>query len=386
MLTIVGFVTMTLSGTPATRLDPGPPRIEALAPHAAEPRVTPWSEGLPGEALEFQRRMIGPHCRQADPARADWLTTANPLRRPGEPPTWLAWSEGEVVGIQAGIAGELAIGPRRYPITWAVDLMVDPEHRGRGVASALVEAQHGTSRVQLAYGVTEGGAATLKRAGSVHVATASAYLFPCDARVVTAKAPGRVGAALARAAVAPVLAALGAVTRRAARRTHLAPIAEFGTGVDAIWDEVRSEYPVVVPRDSTWTRWRFDECPQRNEFERYEVVRGGRAVGYVVLRESEWQGQPVLEIVDYLVRRRHLRGLFARVAVLARRRSAAAVVCITLNRPARHQLRSIGFVNRKRAAELFRVMVNIDPADPLLHVLADPDALFLTCADGDVDE
>jgi GNAT superfamily N-acetyltransferase len=354
-------------------------------------RIVP-RDGIPGDAREFQERMYGPGCRQSDPARADWLTTANPHRREDEPSAWIARhdDEGEhpdeVVGVVAGIPAELEVGSHRYPVTWAVDLVVDPDHRGKALASNLVRAHRETTSLQLAFGLSNGGFAAFARSGAVHVATARAYLHPCSSRVVDAKAPHAGVAAVGRVVAALPLAALRAVTRAAGRGTSLSAIDAFDGRVDMIWRAVRNDYPVIVPRDSRWARWRFDECPQRDEYERYEVVRRGFVVGYVVLRETVWEGEPALEIVDYLVHHRHVTGLFARVAVLARERDKSAVVCVTLNEPAHHRLRRVGYLHRRRASEAFRVMVNTHRDDPLLDVLSEPDALFLTCADCDVDE
>ena len=349
--------------------------------------VEPAREALPSELQEFQRRMVGQDCRQADPARADWLRTrSNPYRREGEPDTWIARSGDAVVGVQAGIPFELAVGSEPCPATWAIDLMVDPEHRGHGLASSLVRAHQRSSRVEVAFGLSDGGFAIMMRTGAIPVGTASAYVHACDGRVLERKFGTEASGRPARLAGSVAAAGLGARCRLAARGTQLVPIESFDEHVDQIWREVASDYRVIVPRDSRWTRWRFDECPHRGEFERYYVFHRGRRIGYVVLRESTWKDLPTLEIVDYLARPRDVARLFASVAILARRRTKAAVECITLNAGVRHQLRLLGFVNRMDASRALRVTVRTQPGEPLRTPLCEPDAFFLTCADSDVDE
>ena len=345
------------------------------------------TEILPEGLQQFQRRMVGRNSRQADPARAEWLMPCNPYCEDDVPPVWVAQEDGSVVGVQASVPVDLKVGPEVCRASWAIDLVVDPEHRGQGIASSLVRAHQEHSRVEVAFGLSDGGFAIMMQTGATHVGAASAYLFACDERVAAAVAANtRVPRSVARSVAAAPLAGLRALAGSRSRRTTFVPIARFDESVDEIWRAASRDYRVIVPRDLTFLRWRFDESPHRDEYERFYVEHAGRRIGYVVFRESTWRDLPTLEILDYLARPEDLERLFAGSIRFARRRGKAAVICLTLNERARRPLRRLGFLVRRKASRKLRVTVHTEADDPLHATLREGDAYFLTCADSDVDE
>jgi hypothetical protein len=364
-----------------------PAALNSAVPNPAPGSVAfeTGADAVPPELRDFQRRMYGGG-RQADPERATWLTTWNPYRTPGDPSVWFARAGNSVVGLQASIPVELEVGADRYAASWAIDLVVDPARRGESIATTLVAAHQQASPIEIAFGLSDGGFSTMMRTGARHVGTASAYVFPCDHRVLAAKLRPRAARVAATAAAPTAISALRARARRAARGTRLVPFESFDAAVDDLWRQVSPYYPVIVPRDLRFTRWRFDQAPQRSEYERYSVIRRGKLIGYVVLRDSTWNGLPTLEIVDYLARPRDVARSFAAVALLARRRRKAAVECITLNDRARRQILGLGFVDRPNVSRGLRATVRTHDDVPVRSALSEPGAIFLTCADSDVDE
>ena len=60
---------------------------------------------------------------------------------------------------------------------------------------------------------------------------------------------------------------------------------------------------MIVPRDARFLNWRFVDCPEP-KYRRFVAERGGRAVGYVVLRRAEPVESPLGTIVDLYASRR----------------------------------------------------------------------------------
>jgi GNAT superfamily N-acetyltransferase len=344
-------------------------------------------DALATEVRDFQTRMLGARSRQVDPARWNWLTASNPQRTDDGCPVWIARDDDAVVGVLGAIPFELEVAGAACSASWAIDVMVDPLHRGRGIGTALVRAHQRSCRIALAFGLSDGGYATFRRAGESYVGTASSHAFACDPRIVASTArhsPTR--AAIARSVSTAPIAGLRALARLRAGRIELVAIDAFDEGVDRVWRDVSPFYRVVARRDATWARWRFDQSPDADGYRRYYVVHRGRMIGYVVFRASVWRDLPALEILDYFVRPRDVGRLFALAIRLARREGNATVLCTTLNTRAERTLRLMGFLKRKNAGATFRVTAYTDDGDPVREALHQRDGYFLTRADSDVDD
>jgi len=101
-------------------------------------RIEPFHVDHAGAVLQLAAALVGPDGGPGPrPGRGllDGLTS-----RPGREVTaWLAW-DGEGAGRPIGLVALIAAGPAgrvRHSIGW---LLVDPDHRRRGVGAALVQA------------------------------------------------------------------------------------------------------------------------------------------------------------------------------------------------------------------------------------------------------
>ena len=86
-------------------------------------------------------------------------------------------------------------------------------------------------------------------------------------------------------------------SRRRPGRTSIVEVDRFGPEIDELWERTRGDYPVIFPRDAQFLNWRFVDCPEPR-YRRFVARRGGRAVGYVVLRRAEPVELPQGIIVD----------------------------------------------------------------------------------------
>jgi hypothetical protein len=79
--------------------------------------------------------------------------------------------------------------------------------------------------------------------------------------------------------------------------TRITEVDRFGPEVDELWERTRGDYPAIFPRDAQFLNWRFVDCPEPR-YRRFVAERGGRVVGYVVLRRAEPVELPHGIIVD----------------------------------------------------------------------------------------
>jgi hypothetical protein len=92
-------------------------------------------------------------------------------------------------------------------------------------------------------------------------------------------------------------------SQNGALTTSIVEVDRFGPEIDELWERTRGDYPVICPRDARFLNWRFVDCPEPT-YHRFVAERGGRTVGYVVLRRPEPVELPNGVIVDLYASRR----------------------------------------------------------------------------------
>ncbi|HYD31436.1 MAG TPA: GNAT family N-acetyltransferase, partial [Azospirillaceae bacterium] len=202
------------------------------------------------EALHaFQRETFGPEARQADPAYFHWLFEENPHREPAGIHFWLVRRQNAVVGQQGGVPFPLKVGAGTARASWAVDLMVAPAWRLRGVGPVLTETQAASADVVLALGISDPAYKAYQRAGWIDLGHIPIYLRPLDIRRCLEVIPeggewlrrlARLAAPIAEGAV-PAARAMAAVAG-----TRLEPADAFDARADAVWIEAAPRYPVIA--------------------------------------------------------------------------------------------------------------------------------------------
>jgi len=345
--------------------------------------VRRYCNGDLAELRAFQARMHGAHSLLLDPARADWLFSRNPLRPDDGPAIWICRRGDRVVGTEAGIPFDLIVHGETCRGSWAVELMVDPEWRGRGVGPALSEAHRQSCRVSCGLSVSDAAHRSLLRRRSTDMGDVPMFLRLVDPRrVLRWEGAPRPVRYVAFPLIAPTLWLLDRMGRIGDKRTDLHPVDRFDQRADILWQKVSTLYPVISRRDAAWLRWRFDESPSRDEYRRYYVLHRERLIGYLVLRQTLWSGYMALAIVDYLAAPRDLARLLACSVDVARRLGAAAVLCNTLNVQAEAALRSSGFFRRRNQSVRFLTYTSDEPLGRVVH---NRSKWFITSADSDLD-
>jgi GNAT superfamily N-acetyltransferase len=283
--------------------------------------------------IAFRARAHGRDSRQASDAWWHWQAD-NPEQHGPELQAWISRRDGAIVGGQGGVPFRLKEGDRILPASWAVDLMVEPEWRLRGVGPVLTEALTRANELTAALGISDDAHRALLRGGWRDLGVLTTYIRPRDV-AWSARQAGlqerRAVAARALAHPALILSRLGTGLVARAMRTELRLMHRFDERVDQVWRGASPTYAVLAVRDHRMLSWRFDAVPNEDQCRRYYLMQGGRVRGYVVTRVEPMRGRPVLVILDYLASPRWVLPLLAHVNGLPEARSTAATVCQTLS-------------------------------------------------------
>jgi GNAT superfamily N-acetyltransferase len=283
--------------------------------------------------VTFRARAHGQDSRQASREWLRWLAD-NPEQDGNEPQAWLCRRDGAIVGSQSGVPFRLKEGQRIISASWAVDLMVEPEWRLRGVGPVLSEALVQSFELVAALGISDNAHRAFLRGGWRDLGVLPNYIRPGDIAWSARQAGldgGRAVAAGALARVALALSRLGCGLVARAMRTELRLVPRFDQRVDQVWRAAAARYAVMAVRDHRTLAWRFDAVPNADRCTRYYLMQGGRVRAYAVTRLDTMRGRRVLVIVDYLASPGWVLPLLARVFALPEARDSAAIICQTLS-------------------------------------------------------
>jgi hypothetical protein len=208
---------------------------------------------------------------------------------------------------------------KTFEAGWAVDIMVLQSHRGAGIGHRLHEAVASDVDILMALSMAEASRRMAERHGCVTLAevhqltrwvrldaaTVRRYLLVRSANHRWAHVVAHLACSVFQFHLLfprlanPSLRLRDFVKRslRAPRATSIVEVDYFGPEVDELWERTRGDYPVIFPRDARFLNWRFVDCPEPR-YRRFVANRGGRAVGYVVLRHAEPVELPRGIIVD----------------------------------------------------------------------------------------
>lgn len=341
-------------------------------------------------ALEaFQRDSFGTDAIQLDEAHFRWLFEEPPERDPEGMQLWVCKRNGGIVGQQAGIPFALKVGDRVRRASWAIDLMVAPEWRLRGVGPGLSESHAAASEAAISLSMTDAAYKSYKRAGWLDLGNVPTYLRVLDPPRCLRVSPydgglARMAARLGKPALTGASLACHAAARAFGGR--LVEIDHFDPRVDELWAAAAPQHTCIARRDWAFLNWRFDSIPTAQRHRRFYVMRRDTVMAYVVLRVDRWRGESVAVVCDYLARPGWLMPTFALLVERVRRERMAALLCRTLNPLAARPLSMMGFLclkNGLRQPTRMMARAAADRAD-LAPLLGDPRNWFVTAADSDM--
>jgi len=282
--------------------------IVRKASRSDRPAIARFIEDAYGERAQYK----------ATP-RWTWQFIDNPFgRRHGdEVPIWVAVDGDRVVGQVAVQTGLIQVDGKTFEAGWAVDIMILRSYRGAGIGHRLHDAVVDNVDILMALTMAQGSRQMAKKHGCVTLAevhqltrwvrldaeSVRSYLL---LRTVNHQRAYEVAQFSCNVfqfhRVFPLLAnpllRLRDWVKRLRRRSGATSIVE----VDRFGPEI------IFPRDAQFLNWRFVDCPEPT-YRCFVARRGGRAVGYVVLRRAEPVELPQGVIADLYASRSDLETL-----------------------------------------------------------------------------
>lgn len=320
----------------------------------------------------FHACHTGADGRQVRPDWIRWRFTDHPLRAEAGPELWLARRQGRVVGAQAGLPVDFELAGETVRGLWAVDLMVEPAWRLRGIAPALSSALEAGWPVVAGLGISEPAAKAFARAGWRDFGRVPVWWRLL--RGLPDDVAGRSVALVAAAARWPLVAA--DCLAKALSGCRLEPMAAFDARADAVWRAWPRAGWMVARRDRAALAWRFDRCPAAGCYRRFLLLRRGEAVGYLVLRFDEAEGLRRALLVDFLCPPGLTGALL--VHAIAQARAGGADVLLCLSSAARRWFVALGFVRRPGIRLMARLQEGLGCATIVQQ-------WYVTYADSDID-
>ena len=356
----------------------------------ARASVEPLSLEAVDAWIAFQARLFGEDSRQADPAWIRWAAE-NPEIDSEQPPVLICRRDGAIVGSQSSIPFRLREEGAVVRASWAIDLMVDPAWRLRGVGPVMTGTLTSQPALVAGLGISEAARRAFLRSGWRDLGELPIYIHPHDVSWSVRQAGFRGVKRLAISVLTrPALTLARLVSGVLARAigANLQEVPRFDERVDEVWAAV--DYPVMAARDLPALSWRFDSAPNADRCRRYYLLQRGHVRGYAVTRVQPVRGRPALVIVDFLASPRWILPLLARIAALREARETGAVICEALIPGTDRALVAAGFLRipasegtiAQRAGIKFRIMVH--QGDQPERAAFDRRRWFITTGDSDV--
>jgi len=213
---------------------------------------------------------------------------------------WVACEAGNIVGLRPLALHTMQLGKSVYPALHMLNVMVHPAYQGKGVFRSLMSLaweKHGEEGV-LAFTYPNENSTKAYRKWKEWFRLAE---LPLYIRMIPPKQVSE------EKSLARFIAGYGAASARTLRFNK--PIANGMTvqlidaldeGIDALWQNNRHSFDLMIPREKAYLTWRYVERPDV-QYKMYKGVVQGRTVGYLVARTRIMFGMHLGLIVDFFV-------------------------------------------------------------------------------------
>jgi len=304
--------------------------------------------------------------------RWSWQFLNNPAgeRHGDQVPIWIAIDGTRVIGQIAVQRTSLYAAKGNYKAGWIVDVMILPPYRGKGLGNLLYHAVANSSLVLLTLTMAPAtrrmaervGAVTLaptyqwSRFANLGTADVSRYLLSKTRhRAAWLRTATKAFSILGGATLAAVAIEAGIIMRD---MFHPIPqpdpshifrrVEHFDERVSDVWCSL-ADASGSVYRTAAYLNWRFVDCPQLI-YERFELERHGRIIGYLVLRRATSVELSEGYIVDAAALNNdyHIWKSLFLFGVRRFGKEVVAVVAAASTEVPSQVLKSIGFIRTRR--------------------------------------
>ena len=289
-------------------------------------------------------------CRVYRPGKAAFLRRNGDWWCRGQDNRWVLEDSGKVVAYCAVMPTRILVGGEPVETVWWIDLVVDPDHRGRGLQRVFDDRVR--SAAPLVVGFPNAVAAKIHRHHGWGVREdLRVLLMPLRPQEVGAVRRLRgwkgYGLRTVAAVLSPVGFALGCRLQgfrpRFARRID---VPDPATLADVFTRRTEMAAATTL-RDESYLRWRFFEAPYHRDLSFFGAGRGGRIDVAAITRKVEKEGCTAVRVLD-LFGNLGDRELVREVMLLAARSAvetgAGQVTVMASDARLRGVLRRVGFI------------------------------------------
>ncbi len=334
--------------------------------------------------VSFRRRMWPNRPGYLDDLHWEWQFLDNPGNPSSTPEIWIFKDDGQISGQQGAIPVLLKIRDTYYHCSWAIDLMVDPKFRNKGVGYLLAKELNKAADISLALGINDPAYQMYLKDGWTDLGFVPRFVKILDARPLAEK---RLRVPIISWGLSHLLNLyLYLRDAKLVRRTdkyivQINEIDHFDDHFDELWERVSQSFPLIARRDSNYLNWRYISLPGMS-YKIFQMKHGGQVSGYIILRTGHESGRRVGYIVDFLVAPERLTPLIAKAVEYLREEAVTTIICYVLNKETEVMLEKLGF-HRRDSNERF--MIKINKPELLSEPLSNRDDWFLVRGDSDMD-
>lgn len=258
----------------------------------------------------FFSRVYGEeNLRYRYPERWRWLCLNNPfIPSHFGLPAWIALCGGEIVGYIGAMFVPCQIAGSKCIELWAVDLVVSPQHRGKGIASRLMKTVMEAHEVFLALTMVPESRHMIRKHGGKEGPKAEVYVHvrKIERKRLFTAARGRLaqksGPTAAKYAWGAITATGGPwlfakacefslkarqrrkMTPRTPLTTNMSRVdGRFGREADELWESFGQRFDLAIVRGRDYLNWKYLDQPG-TRYECFYGAREGKIRGLVIFR------------------------------------------------------------------------------------------------------
>lgn len=284
----------------------------------------------PGDRPRVDALMEAVYGRAYDQSRWVWEYQNHPG---GPAQIWLAEKDGKIVGMRPVLSHHLVQNGQEIPVKIYQNVMTHPDHRRKGVFSALTAAADRETEASGAPAITFPNARSFpayRRQPGWHWPFNFPMMFrPVDARALLTSKLGKTASKILSPLASPFI--------RSARSTPTTPLGQivieefesFGPeAIDLLSEDMVDDKFIRLKKDVAYLDWRYIARPDQKYNRLALVGEDGRWLGFVVFTVLRQFGLSLGFLCDIALRRGHNELAGAIIAAAEERLAGSGVAAL----------------------------------------------------------
>ena len=315
--------------------------------------------------------------------RLEWLFRTNPCIPETGVPIWVCDNRGEIGACACVLMTRIKLIDKELVAGWLVIVYRDPNYLG-GLSlvrlSGLIRKQTG---IMLGLGLTDEVFKIAKAFNWYYLGNVPVFIKYFSSRSILEKfVKYRIIGSLFRPLADFILRTIKTTPEPPPDpELDIKMVNSFGTEIDELWETVRSMFPVIVVRDSSYLNWKYVQQPGMN-YKLFLFTRKGQPVGYSVIRTTIEDGCQTGLLVDFLSAPTDFRYLVHHAVEYLADENVERIKCSASFGPAKKSLKEMGFTHRETD---MRLVFSVSGYDGDHANLQDSEKWFVTRGDSDAD-